>query len=554
MKTMKNTKNSSTMGNVSTLHAYLTPQHSSRIHVAQHLARNSGAAAILNEALAAAQPRRNNTRGLTSVQFLFLMQLTVSLNKLGIVQEMVDVSNALPESIKADMGLPNNLTTSSLYKYTKELGKALDHSLLRAPHLDDDQRNTRINRLDEFVTEYLAATIYRDKKDHGTFAIDAIAIHAPERGTKKPKSDPQEYEEDDASFGILTPQNPIVSVNQRGSKGPSDANWRGKTITNPSGAKRVEWFNGYFANAIASAPIEPQGESDRSQVYSFTLSSAKSDMFSASVRALEQVQKRFKMEDLVADRYYSNLNYDRWFTALNERGINPVNDMMGNQQKFKDFDGMKIAAAWPHCPATPPELGTIPTLGPQAGAEEVVAFRRLTSQRFLYAMGVHTKMKDNKARYICPALMGKVSCTLRGQKNLDTGNSQGRTFIQNPPQGPNLPACCIAENESFTLKIETPEQKSAFRNHQNIYWGSDEWRELYKLRSSIERVFGYAKSAFRLDRNTFDFRGFGLSTVVLTTMFAEINVRKLALWAEEQKHPISHPTLANPYMEEEAAA
>ena len=102
-------------------------------------------------------------------------------------------------------------------------------------------------------------------------------------------------------------------------------------------------------------------------------------------------------------------------------------------------------------------------------------------------------------------------------------------------------------NETFTLNVRTEEQKSVFRNFQHRYWGGKKWRKLYRCRTSIERVFGYAKKQYRLDRNTYSFRGFGLSTVVLTALFAEVNIRKLEKWAEETNRVIDHPILTNPY-------
>jgi hypothetical protein len=543
----KNTKASAS--NLSRLTTTLTRKQAHRIHVAQHVATSTRAALILDEALTAAKPRRNNSKGLSSVQFLFLLQLSISASKRGQVTAMADTSNSLPANIKKVMGLPQELSVMTVYKYTKDIGAALDHSEARTPGLTDEQRALRRNRLDEFVTEYLSATVYREEGDHLRFAIDATAVHAPERTQSKPRIDADDYENDPELTLGLTPENPIVSISRRGSKGVSDASWRGKTRTSVSGSKKMEWFHGYFANAIASAPMEEAGESDRCQIFTFTLTSAKQDMFIASIRAIDKVHQRYGMTDLIGDRYYSNLVYDKWWSALDERGINPVNDLSRNQQGFKDFDGLKIAAAWPHCPGTPNELGNIPTLPPQPTPQERSDFNQLIEERQKYALGVNKSFTKNKGRYVCPAIQGRVACKLRSQSLLNAGNEEGLTIVQNPPQGPHLPTCCT--ESTHQIKIVTPEQKIAFRNHQKVYWGSLKWQELYKQRSSIERLFGYAKRSYRLDRNTFEFRGFGLSTVVLTTLFAEINVQKLQLWAQNQEQAITHPTLENPYMDEE---
>ena len=549
---MKNINSNSkiTTANSSTLKATLTTRHSQRIHEAMCVARNSRAAEILNEALTNAQPRRRNSEGVTSTQFIFLLQLAISLHKSGSARQMVEVANALPAQIQKEMGLPARLPESRIYKYTGDLGGALDHSEARTPHLTVAQRESRMHRLDEFVTEYLSATIYRETNDPKDFAIDATAVPAPERHATKPRIDVEKYEADvDGEDSELTPENPIMAISRRGSKGASDATWRGKTSTKKSGAHKLEWFHGYFANAVASIPVEESGQSDRSQVYSFTLTSAREDMFDGTIRAIDKVQRRYGMENLVGDRYYSNLKYDRWWTALDYRGINPVNDLSHNQQGFTDFDGIKVAAAWPHCPATPPELGNIPTLGPQPTVEEVRKFESKISERELYAMATQKKFTKDTGRFSCPAVVGKVGCPIRGRASMDWANENGLTIVMNPPEGDHLPLCCV--NETFTLNVKTNAQKSAFRNFQHRYWGGKKWKALYRCRSSIERVFGYAKQHYRLDRNTYSYRGFGLSTVVLTALFAEVNIRKLEKWAAEGNRVIDHPILNNPYEQQD---
>lgn len=544
-------KNRKSVNNALT--ANLTNEHAQRIHVAQIVARGSKAADFLDRALSSAKPRRKNEAGVTSVQFLFLLQLALARKNSGKATDMIAESNELPEKIKAEMGLPRELRISRVYKYTKELGAALDFSLARAPHLTDEQRSARKIQLDSYVTEFLSPTIYREEGDHKIYAIDSTAIHAPERGTKRPSIDATLYEDDEEfpDVNAPTPANPIVSISRRGSKGASDASWRGKTRTSSGGYGEKEYFHGYFANAIASAPIEDSGEADRSQIYSFTLTSAKADMFEASIRAVDQVHNHYGIEYLVGDRYYSNLKYDRWWTSMDNRRIKPVNDLTANQSGFADFDGVKIAAAWPHCPGTPAHLGDIKTLPPEPTNGERDAFNALITERKQYALTVINSFTQDSGRYSCPALSLKVGCALRGTELLDAANERGLTFVETPPTGPDLPRCCV--DRSVTIRVSSQAQKTTFRNHQPEYWGSPKWQQLYRLRSSIERVFGYTKRTFRLDRNTYAFRGFGMSTVVLAALFAHVNARKLELWAENQDRDIDHPILKNPYLTQEQA-
>lgn len=48
--------------------------------------------------------------------------------------------------------------------------------------------------------------------------------------------------------------------------------------------------------------------------------------------------------------------------------------------------------------------------------------------------------------------------------------------------------------------------------------------------------------------------GFRLSTVILTALFAEVNIRKLEKWAAEGNRVIDHPILNNPYEQQDQQA
>lgn len=494
-----------------------------------------------------------------SKQFLFLFLLTGRNYKNFCVTTMVKTLKSLPAEILLERGLSRRWKATSLYGYTKRLHAAIDYSELRAPHLDQAERNWRHDRVDDFVAELLGYTIYREPKDPAVFAIDATAVPSPERIQRKPKGDPTPPErsiDDDGPDIIAMPPeneedlmrriNPPSELRKKGSKGPTDGSWSGKTSTTDT--KKVEWFFGYFAHAVSTTPITRSG-SDRVQVPFFSLTTAKGDVVEPSLRALDRIQRSYTIEHLAADRLYSNLRYERWWKELDARGISQVLDLRSDQQGFTDYDGHLIAAAWPHCPATPPELGTIPNLPPQPTQSQREEFTNKINLRKSYAGKPKERFKDGKGRWGCPATAGQVGCPLKGPESIQIARERGLPIVQNPPAENMQPAMC--RNGSVQFSAQTPPQQTLFKLSQRFYWGSEEWQSLYRLRGSIERLFGYAKKHQGLQRDAHAFRGLGMATLCTAAIFANANINKLRLWAQKEETPPDHPLLFTLAAEEE---
>ena len=90
--------------------------------------------------------------------------------------------------------------------------------------------------------------------------------------------------------------------------------------------------------------------------------------------------------DLLADRHYSYKAEDRWYFRLLERGIRQHVDLHPNDQGFRDYNGMKLAAGWMHCPCTPDRLGRIDSPPPNTSDAIKEAFAKLIEERQQYAM------------------------------------------------------------------------------------------------------------------------------------------------------------------------
>ena len=491
------------------------------------------------------------TPTIDSERFLFLFWLSGRVYRSFCVTSMIKVLKALPADVCVERAISRRWKAPVLYGYTRRLHAAVDYTLLRAPDLTEAERTWRRDRLDDFGAELLGYTMYRDPDDPAVFAIDATAVPSPELIRRRPKGTPvtPERQTDDAGpdVVVLPPENeddlmrylnPDSIITRKGTKGPSDGSWSGKTSTTDT--SKTDWFFGYYAHVVSTTPVTRFGP-DRVQVPFFTLSTAKGDVVEPSLRAIDRIQRQHSIEYLAADRLYSNLQYDRWWKKLDERGISQVLDLRADQQGFTDYDGHPIAAAWPHCPATPRELGTIPSLPPQPTESQREEYSARIRERASYAGKPNGRFKDGKGRWGCPARAGQVGCPIQGPESIQIAREQGLPIVHNPPAKELQPAMC--RNSSVQFAARTPAQKSLFKTSQRYYWGSEEWQNLYRLRGAIERYFGHAKKHQGLQREAHAYRGLGMATLVTASIFANANIRKLRKWAQGEQTPPDHPLL-----------
>jgi hypothetical protein len=100
--------------------------------------------------------------------------------------------------------------------------------------------------------------------------------------------------------------------------------------------------------------------------------------------------------------------------------------------------------------------------------------------------------------------------------------------------------CC---SETVLITPRTPEQKKLFKISQKRYWGSRDWQDIYKLRSSIERYFGHMKEHHGAKRQAHAIRGLGMATLCTSISFASTKIPRLRKWATTQENPPQHPLL-----------
>lgn len=489
---------------------------------------------ILDEILARNTDSRGRKPTFTTRQFLFLQFACAFAYKNVLVSSFPKALAELPAATLMEYGLKRKTSITSMYNYTKRLVNAVDYTETRAPHITSEERLWRRTKLDDYVETVLAYTIHRENTDPKTLSIDATAIEIGGRGATR---NTQENE-----------TSPTPAMKGKGSKGPSDAAISRKTSTNGVGGSTV-FFSGYFAHVLAFTPTEGNGRPDKVQTPFFTLETANKDVVEPSLRAIDRVQNRYGLKELIADRLYSYLEYERWWKEINNRGISQVLDLRDDQQGFEDFDGHLIAAGWVHCPATPLELGTIATLPPQPTAQQRMTFNNRIMERKPYAARRHATLENGAVQWKCPAVAGTVGCAIRGPESIQFAREKNRPIVANPPRTEDKPALCC--NETILITPQTKEQKILFKTAQKHYWGSNQWQDLYKLRSSIERYFGHAKEHHGLKRDAHAFRGLGMATICTTAVFTSTNISKLRLWAATQQNPPQHPLLFTTEIETE---
>ena len=479
---------------------------------------------IIDAILTRNSDHRGRKATFTTRQFLFLQYVCCFAFKNVRVTSFPMVLRSLPAETLLKHGLQRRTSITSMYNYSKRLRNATDYTEARTPHLEQSERDWRRDKIDDYVEELLSCTIYREPEDPKMLSLDATDVPIGGRDASKNSDGTRKH----------------PAKRGKGSKGPCDGATRGKTSTKGLNGKS-EFFYGYFAHVLAFTPVAETGNPDRVQVPFFALATSTADLVEPTLRAIDRVKKRHEIDEILADKYYSYLEYERWWTELNQRNIRQVLDIRDDQQGFMDFDGHLIGAAWVHCPATPLELGEITGLPPQPTAQQRMNFTNKIMERFAYAARRQNTLANGSSQWKCPALAGKVGCPLRGLESIQTARENGRPIVQNPPLEEDKPAMCC--NDTVLITPRTAQQKILFKTSQRRYWGSKDWQETYKLRGSIERFFGHAKVHHGLVPEAHYFKGLGIATLCTSISIASTNISKMRKWASNEDTPPQHPLL-----------
>lgn len=273
------------------------------------------------------------------------------------------------------------------------------------------------------------------------------------------------------------------------------------------------------------------------------LSPASTDVVGPTLEILDSLLNAgCEVTDICVDRHYSYKKVERWADELRARGINQHFDLRKDEHGFKDINGMRLAAGWMHCPATPDHLAEIQRPGLNATPEEIAEFKRLIAERRSWAMGRHERTNaDGRSRWICPAIDGTRGCPLR-EGTVEVAKAAGLPIVDNPPDLATAPKCCT--NASGVVSLRSPEQR---KHEQEHYWGTDDWQLAYDLRTYVEGFFGSLKNPDTegVRRGFTKFVGLPLVSLGLTLAAAVCNIRHQRRWWHGKPDRPDHPLLVD---------
>lgn len=495
----------------------MIPAHD--VKIATEAIDRSGAADIFDAALRT--DRRGRKRHTGTRLFLIGALLTVQ-HRREITS--VGIHKVLTTQISHDMQFAlgvrywhneevRTIPKSKIDYLVKTMAKKLDWSRESQPELSDDERDRRRAAVNDICDRLLDATLI--ESDSTMRAIDGSGTWAWSRGSKIGK---QQTTNDDPDYS--TPS--ALAAERDPMAHDTDAAYGVKTKKDG----RSEWYFGYELHASVRVPAGP--DTRPVQVERFQLTPAGDDLVKSTLPLIDRARAAgHTITDVIVDRHYSYKNVQAWARPLRERGINQHLDLRANEQGFRDHEGVKIAAAWPHCPATPSRLGTIPRPGPDASEDKEAAFRATIEERRAYAMHrVERPNANERMRAMCPAVYGSVGCPLR-EKSVRSAEESGLPIVVNPPAPETAPKCCT----QTTVSIKDP---TVTKLDQPKYWGSKEWEEIYNRRSYVEGAFGSLKnpSAENVNRGFNRYTGLSRRALFMGVAIMAMNLRHLQRWHE----------------------
>lgn len=552
-----------------------------------HIVDAGGAGEALRAALRTdrrGRPQKGNPR-----TFLILLLLAAAEGELTIERMHHIATRELPrdvqialETVRPDGDDWADMPIDELYYISRTITKKLSWTGPRAEHLTEEQKQTRRHALRDINDRLITATL--PERPGASYALDESGIWAWAKGRKRRRNqqaaaaaDPGAGGDqradgggadgdrgdraggggDRAGGGGETGGEPVVRV--RPLSACPDASWGLKTGKD---GQQDSYF-GYALHALVRIPDLRPGPSftdtdDPILVEAIDLTPASTDIVDVSLELLDRVRERQPVRDLASDRHYSYKEASRWAHELWARGIHPVLDLREDEHGFRDYDGARIAASWPHCPATPTRLATIPRPGPGSAPQTKTVFRERIAERQVYAMRrVKSHIPDGVSRWECPARAGKLGCPLV-EGTVHVAREMELPVVARPPGEDARPRCCT--QRTFMIRIdappdeETPRERrdrealaKAMKHAQDEYWGDPRWTTSYNRRTHVEGAFGNLKNpnTENVHRGLFRFTGLPLVTLSIAAAVTASNLRQLRNWhARTDNGDPANPLLA----------
>jgi hypothetical protein len=338
-----------------------------------------------------------------------------------------------------------------------------------------------------------------------------------------------------------------------------DGNWSIKT----SKAGKRESFFGYHEHTLVLAPAERIADNPKvvpALIRRLELTTASQDIVEVSLRLIEGLNGA--VGHLIVDMHYHYKKTWKWLDELTKLGVKQHHDLRSDEQGFTDYERVRYAGGWPHCPATPDSYGVITKPAVIASRADKNRFREDVNAREPFSLMILQHPTSTlPMRGVCPALAGKVGCA-NCPGTTATAQLKGQPIIENPPNeaidGEPLPKVC--RKGSVTLR---PPEKVR-KLHQIHYWGGQAWEKMFARRTYVEGSYGGRKnvSSENMRRGQFQSMGLPWANVVVSLVAASYNLRLLQNWHDrsgdgDPNHPLlRRSTGVRPwmYMSDEDAA
>ena len=209
---------------------------------------------------------------------------------------------------------------------------------------------------------------------------------------------------------------------------------------------------------------------------------------------------------------------------------NSSGSIQGTQRGVVYVDGTAF------CPATPTDLVDARSTFENDGDWQ--AFRDRIARRTMYRF----RKKDGDA-YFCPAMgpgaTAKCGARPEGPLQLGMPTTREHVVVLDPPAEDDRPRCCTGGQISLPASGTDAEKYL-----QPLVYKTQEWEDVYDLRSLVEGYNGYAKDAKKEDveePSNRRVRGFGANALIAVFALAATNVRKIESWTKNGKKPVGTP-------------
>lgn len=532
-------------------------------------------------------PTGGRPRHLTVRQLLVALLLLARSGQPSYLNKVPSVLNNLHPSSRHDLGLKSSVSYRQVRHLFEHVASCLDSSRnYSGADLDDDERDTRDQLLQEFLDRLLAATLPADSEysSTGDLAFDATIVAAnsrPEKTRKRKRiraavkraiasGDPTTLED------MLTRDKELAEALGVPSWGEDPSGHREAVVRAKSDAKRAadrdattlvykgKLVHSYALHLATEIPSRDQvaarlaREADEAAARAegrpataprpdpvplvvrrmkvtpstaapgITGSHLLADLASSPVGA----RNNWRPADVVADRGYSNATPDKWHDPLRAAGYSLVHDLHpARRGHTSTVDGVVIIDGNAYSPGilNYPQLvnATPPPIGSTRAAW--AAFFDVIELRRPFLLPAHGRPDPaaSSARVACPALRGKLGCPVRGTVPLVI--SKGVPEVFTPPMAP-LPTICTAKT------VTLPTDVLAHAQDGGLLFGSRAWYDAYtRRRPRVEGTNGILKNPAggHIEKMRLRVRGLARFSILAGFIVAANNIAAVDSWRAE---------------------